>query len=310
MRGILPRAREPAKAGLAVPRGYNRLVFSGIATMTHIRPMTVADRLAGLRLSRQAGWNQIEADWQRFLDLQPDGCFAAEWNGDIVGTTVTSIFGSVAWVAMVLVEESVRGRGIGKALLNHALNFLDRRQVPTVRLDATPLGLPLYERLGFVEQFRLARYAGMLSPASEGAETDAAAPNQWEALAALDEQVTRTDRRRVLLRLFAEQPGSVRMVRNGEGFDGFLAARPGCRAVQVGPCIASPQAGPLLLADAWRRYADRHVFLDIPVANVAATRLAEAQGLTVQRHLTRMFRGAPVSERIEWLWTGSGPEKG
>jgi predicted N-acetyltransferase YhbS len=276
----------------------------------HIRLMTVADLPAGLYLSRQAGWNQIEADWQRFLDLQPDGCFVAEWDGDVVGTTVTSIFGSVAWVAMVLVEESVRGRGIGKALLAHALEFLDRRQVPTVRLDATPLGRPLYERLGFVEQFQLARYAGTLSPTSDRVDTEAAAPEQWEALMALDETVTRTERRRVLLRLFAEQPGSVRLVRNGERLDGFLAARPGHGAVQVGPCIASPQAGPLLLADAWRRYAGRHVFLDIPVANLAATRLAETQGLTVQRHLTRMCRGVPVSERIAWLWTGSGPEKG
>jgi GNAT superfamily N-acetyltransferase len=274
----------------------------------HIRPMTAADLPAGLYLSRQAGWNQIEADWQRFLDLQPDGCFVAEWGGDVVGTTVTSIFASVAWVAMVLVEESVRGRGIGKALLTHSLELLDRRQVPTVRLDATQLGRPLYERLGFVEQFQLARYAGTLSPTSDGIETEAAAPKQWEALATLDETVTRTNRRRVLFRLFAEQPGSVRVVRNR--LDGFLAARPGHRAVQVGPCIASPEAGPLLFADAWRRYSDRHVFLDIPVANVTATRLAEGQGLTVQRHLTRMCRGAPVSERIEWLWTGSGPEKG
>jgi GNAT superfamily N-acetyltransferase len=276
----------------------------------HIRLMTAADLPPGLRLSRQAGWNQIEADWQRFLDLQPDGCFVAEWDGTVVGTTVTSIFGPVAWVAMVLVEESLRGRGIGKALLNHALSFLDRRQVPTIRLDATPLGRPLYERLGFTEQFQLARYEGTLSPTPAAAEVQSAAPDQWAALAALDEAVTRTDRRRVLFRLFAEQPESVRLVRNGNRLDGFLAARPGRRAVQIGPCIASPQAGSLLFADAWQCFAGQLVFLDIPVANEAATRLAEAQGLTVQRHLTRMCRGAPLCERIEWLWAGSGPEKG
>src|SRR6266851_2805185 len=107
--------------------------------MTHIRLMTVTDLPLGLRLSSQAGWNQTEADWRRFLDLQPDGCFVAEWDGTPVGTTTTSIFGSVAWIAMVLVDESVRGRGIGTALMRHALDFLDRCGIPTIRLDATPL---------------------------------------------------------------------------------------------------------------------------------------------------------------------------
>src|SRR5258707_9241947 len=119
--------------------------------MIRIRTMTAADLPLGLRLCRSAGWNQTEADWQRFLDLQPDGCFVAEYNGTPAGTTTTCIFGSVAWIAMVLVEESARGRGIGTALLHHALEFLDDRGVATIRLDATPLGLSLYERLGFVE---------------------------------------------------------------------------------------------------------------------------------------------------------------
>ena len=105
--------------------------------MLHIRPMTDADLTLGLRLSEQAHWNQTEADWQRLLDLQPDGGFVAEWDGMPVGTTMTTIFGPVAWVSMVLVEETARGQGIGTALVRHALEFLDLRGIPTIRLDAT-----------------------------------------------------------------------------------------------------------------------------------------------------------------------------
>ncbi len=39
-------------------------------------------------------------------------------------------------------------------------------------------------------------------------------------------------------------------------------------------------------------------------------RRAEAQHLTVQRHLLRMCRGELVQERVEGLWASSGPEKG
>jgi hypothetical protein len=114
----------------------------------------------------------------------------------------------------------------------------------------------------------------------------------------------------LLFRLFGEQPDGVRVVREDGRPVGFLAARPGRLAVQVGPCVASPAAGPLLFANAWRRLTGRRVFLDVPESNEAAVRLAEAGGLTVQRHLTRMTRGVPVCERVEWLWAGSGPEKG
>jgi hypothetical protein len=223
-----------------------------------------------------------------------------------VGTTTTCIFGDVAWIALVLVDEAARGRGIGMALMRHALEFVDGRGVPTVRLDATPLGKPLYERLGFVEQFRLARYEGRLPPAAEGARGPVASPPRWEALAALDESVTGTDRRKLLLRLFAEEPSGVRIA----GARGFLAARPGRRALHLGPCIAAPEAGLQLFADAWRCHGGRHVYADIPLGNEPAARSAEAQGLTVQRHLTRMVRGTPRCERIDWLWASFGPEKG
>jgi GNAT superfamily N-acetyltransferase len=278
--------------------------------MIHLRPLTAADLPLGLHLSRQAGWNQTPDDWRRCLGLQPDGCFVAECDGAPAGTTTTCVFGRVAWVAMVLVEERFRRRGVGRALMEHALAFLDGQGVRTVRLDATPVGQPLYEQLGFRQQFRLDRYDGVLPPdnrpAAAGVVT--APPGQWEGLAALDAAVTRTDRRTFLLRLFAERPGLVRAVVEADGLRGFTAARIGSQALQIGPCVGP--AGAVLLEDACRRHAGRRIYLDVPEANRQAADLATARGLTVQRRLVRMCRGEPVVEREDLLWTSSGPEKG
>jgi predicted N-acetyltransferase YhbS len=279
--------------------------------MTRIRPMTAADLPLGLRLSRQAGWNQTEGDWLRALELQPDGCFVAEADGGAVGTTTTCMLGDVAWIGMVLVDTSARKRGIGTSLMQHALAFLDRRGVATIRLDATPMGLPLYARLGFAEQFVLARHAGIAQ--SHSALSDCVRPislDECDALAQLDQQVTATDRRRLLQQLFGKRTEETRVMRNADGVCGFLTARPGHRAVQIGPCIADARAGPALFADAFHRYAGQQVFVDVPVGHEAATRLLQTCGLTVQRHLTRMCRGVPRCERIDQLWASSGPEKG
>src|SRR5262249_30235210 len=153
-----------------------------------------------------------------------------------------------------------------RALMEHTLAYLDGQGVATVRLDATPLGQPLYEQLGFAAQFRLARYEGVLAgPGSRGTSEFNVAPERWPELLALDAAVTHTDRGKLLLRLFAELPAEVRATRGPDGWSGLLAAREGARALQLGPCLGS--SAPLLLADAFRRHAGRHIYLDVPVDN-------------------------------------------
>lgn len=278
--------------------------------MLRIRPFSAADITLGLRLSRQAGWNQLAADWQRILDLQPDGGLVAEWRGTPVGTVMTTIFGPVAWISMVLVDESMRQHGIGTALVEQSVAALDRRGVVTVRLDATSLGQPLYERLGFVAQFRLLRFEGALPAAPANAEGATADEAAWERLAEFDRSTTGTDRRRLLHALDRDEPDSVRCVWQDGQLGGYLMSRPGFIARQLGPCCANEAAGELLVRDAWRRYAGQRVFMDVPAANASARHIADALGLNVQREFTRMCRGAWVRDQEEYLWASAGPEKG
>jgi GNAT superfamily N-acetyltransferase len=274
--------------------------------------MTIADIATGMRLKDQAGWNQLEADWRRLIDLQPDGCFLAEHEGEPVGTVTTCKFGAVAWIAMMLVDERFRGRGFGRALMVHALNELDAQGIRSIRLDATPLGQPLYSSLGFVAEALFTRYQGIFTPISaEEPEPGVVESSAFvEATAALDQDVTGTDRGRLLRRLAEEHPGALQVVAEGTTVSGFLMSRPGSRARQIGPCLANMQSGSLLFQDARRRYPGEPVFIDIPDENEPAAVLATALGLSAGRHLTRMGRGPRVAERRDRLWASAGPEKG
>jgi GNAT superfamily N-acetyltransferase len=273
--------------------------------------MTQNDLASAMRLKEQAGWNQTEMDWRRFLSMEPAGCFVAEWDGRLVGTTATCILGSVAWVAMVLVDPDFRGRGIGKALMSHALCFLDTQSVPSVRLDATAMGKPLYEKLGFVVEYELTRFEGVPKPlANSFGNVENVGPKDWPELFQLDHQTTRADRTKFLSRLFSERPEEVKVVRSEGKMSDFLAGRPGTRAWQVGPCLATAEAGPALFANAACRFAGERIFIDIPIHNQVAAGLAEQMGLTIQRRLVRMRRGRPVSEQSDRIWASSGPELG
>ncbi len=209
----------------------------------------------------------------------------------------------------MMIEQSRRGQGIGRALMTQALAFLDEREVRSVRLDSTPLGEPLYRSLGFVPQFPLSRWQGELSDGETVPGITPGLREDWESILCLDREVTGTDRRKMLLELFREWPGELRVLRRGGAVVGYLTARRGARALFLGPCLATAEAGPLLLADAWQRHAGKEAFLDIPTGHPAAAWVRQ-HGLCEQRQLLRMGRGDLVEECLPQLWASSGPEKG
>jgi GNAT superfamily N-acetyltransferase len=295
--------------------------------MIKIRAMTIHDLQLGLRLTQQAGWNQTESDWLRFINLEPTGCFVAELNESAAGTTTTCILGQVAWIAMVLVDVNSRGQGVGTRLLEHSLGYLNQRKVKTVRLDATPAGQPIYAKLGFEPEYELARFEGIAPQqrrrpepirltlrvnSVEGPEPAAAkvTPEIYADIIEFDNRMTGTDRTKMLTRLFEEFPQNIRFLSHGDKIDGFATIRTGANAVQIGPCIATMKAGPPLLRDALARCAGKPVFVDIPLHNAAAVKIAESSGLRVQRRFMRMYRGEKIRDNIKALWTSSGPEKG
>jgi GNAT superfamily N-acetyltransferase len=301
--------------------------------MIEIRPMTIHDLQLGLRLSQQAGWNQTKADWLRFLAMEPTGCFVAESGGLAVGTTTTCILGHVAWIAMVLVDIKARSQGVGTQLLRHALGYLEQRKVQTIRLDATPAGQPIYAKLGFEPEYELARFEGTAQPSRDRAPREPgskpavakATPEVFADIIEFDKRMTGTDRTKMLMRLFEEFPEDIRVLGRGDKVDGFATVRPGARAVQIGPCTATTHAGPPLLRDALSRcapvpaspvtrqtqvQAGKPVFVDVPLDNAGAVKIAESSGLRIQRCFMRMCRGEKVRDNVKGLWASSGPEKG
>ncbi|HPA17543.1 MAG TPA: GNAT family N-acetyltransferase [Verrucomicrobiae bacterium] len=280
--------------------------------MIRVRAMAPQDVELGLRLKDQARWNQTEADWRRFLDLEPKGCFIAEWDGRPVATTTTCLLGTVGWIAMVLVDESARNRGIGTRLVEHAVTDLLTRGARTIRLDATPLGKPVYERLGFVADYELARMQGTTHAPRQAdpAILRVKGPN-IPALLRLDTATTGTQRDRLLARLVSEAPERTGLTQRDRRVTGYVMWRPGSHAATLGPAIATePSDGVALLDWALGQCGGHAIFVDVPVGNRNAMDWALSQGLDFQRHFLRMHLGLPVKDRPDQIWASSGPEKG
>ncbi|MDQ3211175.1 MAG: GNAT family N-acetyltransferase, partial [Acidobacteriota bacterium] len=133
------------------------------AHLPHIRALQTDDLQDALTLSTSAGWNQRIDDWRLLRTVARDGSFAAVSGNRVVGTAMAIDYGEFAWIAMMLVEPSHRGRGLGARLLEAAMTAV-RPEFP-IRLDATPAGRGLYLKYGFEDEAMLTR---SVAPARTG----------------------------------------------------------------------------------------------------------------------------------------------
>ncbi len=262
--------------------------------VTTIRRLTEEDLSFADEVRRHAGWNQTPRGWRRFLALEPEGCFLAECQGQPAGTATTTCYGrELAWIGMVLVHPDFRRRGVGTALLRHCIRYLqEERQIGCIKLDATPEGQPLYEKLGFraewgLKRWRLERRSG--NEADIYPNKPSKDPLSEEHLA-MDRKVFGADRAKLLRSLWE---GSVAAVSDRPGARlGFGLLREGARASYLGPVTSLDAMGAeILISQLLSLAPPGEVFWDIPDENPVAVRLAQSQGFHPVRVLTRMYLG-------------------
>ncbi len=274
-----------------------------------IRLMTREDIPAGMRLKTAAGWNQTTQDWDNVLAVEPEGCWVYEIDGVVVGSTTAVCFGQdLAWIGMVLVLPEYRGQGIARKLMQHALKYLEERGVRCAKLDATDMGRPLYEQLGFVHELVIERWAGT---ASEKADRQNPVPvpiDDLTTIGTLDRSAFDAQRTGLLRRLIKTFPEDAAFLPGG-----YVMGRPGENEYFLGPCVAESENDARRLVEHFLdRHAGKRVFWDLLPANEQAVSLARSLGFEPRRKLSRMARplaGCPPGD-VGRVFAAAGFEYG
>jgi len=272
--------------------------------------MTTADVADGLRLSGAAGWNQREADWRFLLERNPGRFVVALRDGRVIGSGGAVCYGSaLAWVCMILVDPSERGHGVGSRIVSGVLDRL--ADMRAVGLDATPFGLGVYTRLGFVETSRLVR---MEAPPTSGEEDESPvrplASGDFDPVLALDREVFGADRGEVLRAAAARAPAFVGVV-DGT-IAGYCLGRDGARSRQIGPVVAPDlELASSLVVTSLVSDLGQPVVVDVPADRPEWLALLREFGFEEKRPLVRMFRGGVRPPGLpERVWAIFGPEFG
>ncbi|KQZ62148.1 GNAT family acetyltransferase [Rhizobium sp. Root149] len=198
-----------------------------------ITPMGLEHLDDAVRLSHQSNWPHRPEDWQLALDLS-EGFVAVTGSGDVVGTILMTPYGKdCATINMVIVDESMRGRGLGRRLMAAAMTLAGDRPL---RLIATAEGLPLYERLGFREMGAIVQHQGVAVNIAAPTNTEVATADDLPTILALDRAAYGADRGDLIRRL--AEIGEYAVVSREGKAKAFAAIRPFGRGEVIGPVVA------------------------------------------------------------------------
>ena len=215
---------------------------------------------------------------------------------------------------MMLVATPFRRQGLGRQLLGQCILDLAAQGL-TPGLDATAAGRELYQRYDFQDTWAITRWRrerGAAAPPPDAAvEVRTATATDLDAIGALDRRAFGYERRSVLARLLERMPRvALLALRAGEPC-GFLLARDGRAALQLGPLVATGPAVPAaLVAHALARGADA-AYLDLLDRHQDLRGWLATHGFAPQRRFTRMLyrRDEPAGD-ARLAFAIAGPELG
>ncbi len=268
-----------------------------------------ADIDAAVGLNAEAGWNQNAADWQFMLE-RGEG-MAVRGEALVATSMLLPQGGRFAWIAMILVTAAWQRQGLASELMRRclaravALNLI-------AGLDATTAGRRVYLPLGFQDIYPLTRWQ-VENPqvGDRGAGVRPMGQDDLDRVAAWDEGISGAPRKALLRHLYKRCPERAFVLEAGDGLQGFVLARDGRLATQIGPLSANSGDGAAALLGASLGAGSGPVFLDAADHHGLLRQFLQDAGFKEQRGYMRMLLGRtePLDDPNR-VFLIAGPELG
>lgn len=205
-----------------------------------IRTMAADDLEFAASCTAAEGWaSEIRQEFEGYYAHDAEGCLLAVEAGRPVGICVATGYGECGFVGELIVVGEMRGRGVGRQLLDRALAHLHARGARSVLLDGVTAAVPLYERAGFRKVCRSLRLAGSVRGRAHP-HVRPMRPADLVAVSALDEAAFGADRSFFLARRLSLYPALCRVLEQGGRIAGYVMGRPAGAGVSAGPWVVGP----------------------------------------------------------------------
>lgn len=274
-----------------------------------IRTFLKEDIPFALAQTDREGWDCNAAFYETLLAHDPEGMFIATVNDTRAGLITTTKYERSAWIGNLIVLPEFRKHSIGSELMNHVIQHLESGNIRTIRLEADPLGINIYHRCGFQDEFDSPRFRIEDYKFEFPSNVEKLEKNELSEIAAIDAEAF-GDLRISLLHLLFSNVAAAYKIKKSETIAGYIVIQHSAAGYRLGPWIAKDKDTACdLLAAALNRTDSKPVILAIPGANSAGTKLLSESGFRQTPSSLRMVRGVVsatgIPEHVYGLASGA-----
>ena len=259
--------------------------------------LNTADTILQVAFQRPDSWLR---ELRMIRRLQSGGAFLAYNRETPIGVVISLRYPDFTYIGPLGVHPDSQRLGIGFALMEHILEWLDGQDVMQVALDASPMGLPIYEKLGFVpcEQVNIFHRQSGGTGFQPPSKVQHLSLQNLDLITATDKQAFGTDRNKLFQELLGEYPQRAFFLKDEqENITGYLIIQ----EKSIGPWVSQKKDdAELLLKTALSlSFSNRLVTVIVPDENSEAAALLQHYGFERVRALRHMIRGSkkPAGQR-------------
>ena len=279
-----------------------------------LRQMQIRDLKDLMEIKNDEHWNQTERDWNFLVENYAQHCLVATSDDIVVGTVTSTNFNKqVGWIGMMLVRKLFRGQGVSKRLMNAVIESLG--DCESIKLDATPAGTKVYEKLNFKEEYEVFRITNREQKHISGKPlTYSVHPISKEILKVIKEKdrlVFGCDRSKLFDYLLTQETECHIYSGTRDDLKGYAFSRLGTNFTQIGPVVAdSLETAKNLIGWAFTK-VQGPVVIDILADKPELIHWLAQNGFEIQRKFIRMYLGSnPYPGDTSQYFAIAGPEYG
>jgi GNAT superfamily N-acetyltransferase len=266
-----------------------------MTTHYELRQLTVDDAPGGVVLAKSVGWHQDVNNWEQMIRWAGEGALGITCGDQLVASSFALEYSrTLAWIGLVITHSEHQQRGLARRIMAATLDHLRARQIESIMLDASGMGFPIYEKLGFQTLYKVEVWEGDIANPPAVSSAQPLTESDIPAVIALDAQNMGVVRPQVI----QARANTAWVDKQSGEVDGYLLARVVDHSVQVGPWYHRLKEGAEhLLQTAMARFNGYAVRFNIPETNLHAKAMVERYGLRQGRYCTRMIlEGTPPGQ--------------
>jgi hypothetical protein len=280
--------------------------------MLSIRLLTARDFKFAVTLTDTMNWNMTEDDFSFMVELEPQGCFVLNSDSKPIGLATTISFDHVGWIGNVIVDKGYRRHGAGSFLAQHAIHYLESKDVNTVYIYAYPAKESFYQRLGFSTESNFSVLHGSLNILPPTSDIIVPATKiHHPAIIDFDCRCLGYSRQKLLTLLLSLSYTRCYIAVMNDSLQGYAIVKDYGSMAELGPVVWTRKAKRMsydLIHSALRDNPGSDTFMCIPQNECALINSLKSNGFQEDFRVIRMLRGFPLN--IDCMQIAESLERG